>query len=356
MYDYAFDTELVRLAILLGVVVSMLFYNRYGVTTGGVIVPGYMALFAPRPIQIAVVLLIAMLTNWVVQKHLRPRFMLWGRRLFEIEILVALILQSLWLGTLFLFRPYVPQLALLHGIGFLLPGIIAHDMGRQSVRTTIGAALTCMLIVFGLVTLIGAIRDISGLTILLANTPRSARPNIYTYPSKWLTIAIVVSVLTSISLYHRGLFRITLLSDSLRTGGFVTAGYLALFVNQPLDLLFILVCSSVTYLIVTRYLMKRAILFGRTKMAAMFLTSMVVTWSAEILLSGSGLGYIPWIGFNAIAPTIVALLANDAQRQGPQRTLIGASVATLVVFVIMSLLYFGHGLLFSESRSLALVE
>ena len=356
MHDYVFDMELVRLAILLGVVASMLFYDRYGVSTGGAIVPGYLALFVFRPSRIVATLLIAALTCWIVQQHLRPRFMLWGRRLFETEILVALLLQSLWLGALFLSTPFVPQLAILQGIGFLLPGIMAHDMGRQGVRTTIGAALTCTLIGFGLVVLIGAVRDISGLTSLLANTPRSARPSMYAYPSRWLMVAIVVSVLTSIALYRRGFFRITLLPDSLRTGGFVTAGYLALFVNRPVDLLFILVCSSLTYVIVVRYLMKRAILFGRTKMAVMFLTGMAVTWVAEILISVSGLGYIPWISFNAIAPTIVALLANDAERQGPQRTLIGASIATLVVFAAMSILSFGYSLLLPESYSLALVK
>jgi len=45
MHAYAYDTELVRIAIVLGVVVSMLFYDRYSVTTGGVIVSGYLALF-----------------------------------------------------------------------------------------------------------------------------------------------------------------------------------------------------------------------------------------------------------------------------------------------------------------------
>ena len=59
MHEYAYDTELVRLAILLGVVVSMLFYDRYGVTTGGAVVPGYLALFVSRPSHIVVTVVMA---------------------------------------------------------------------------------------------------------------------------------------------------------------------------------------------------------------------------------------------------------------------------------------------------------
>ncbi len=356
MHDYVFDVELVRLAIALGVVVSMLFYERYGVTTGGVIVPGYLALFIPRPAQIVVTLSIAILIYWIVQKVLRPRWMLWGRRLFETEILVGLILQSVWLGTLFVVTPSARNLALLYSIGFLLPGIVAHDMGRQGVRTTLVSAGGSALVVFGLITLIGAFRDILGLPVSLAAGFQTMPAGRLGYPETWLLIGVIASVLASIALYHRGLFHRALLVDSLRTGGFVTAAYLALFITRPLDLVFVLVCSALTYVIVARVLMKQAILFGRSKMAMMFLTGIVVTWAAEILIYFSGLDYVPWLGFGAIGPTIVALLANDAERQGPWRTLVGASIATLLVFGALALIYFGYGWIRSGTPGLALTR
>ncbi len=344
MHEYAFDTELVRLAILLGVVVSMLFYERYGVTTGGSIVPGYLALFITRPTQIVVTYGIAMLVYWIVQKYLRPRWMLWGRRLFESEILVSLVLQILWIGLLFTFVVFAPQLGLLFGIGFLLPGIIAHDMGRQGVKTTIQASLVCTLIVFGIVILIGAVRDFFVFPIQMGDAEYRSLVNAYAYPVDWLLIAIFISVLTSIVLYHSGFFQRTLLPDALRTGGFVTAGYLALFVTRPMDLLFVLFCSTLTYLIVTQFLMKKAILFGRSKMAIMVLTGMTVTWLVEIMIGFSGSPYVPWLGFSAITPTVVALFANDAQRQGPLRTLLGTGASTLIVFALTSLLYYLYSL------------
>lgn len=339
MHAYVFDAELVRLALAIGVVVSMLFYDRYGVTTGGIIVPGYLALFVLRPTQIAATLMIGFLIYWIVQKWLRPRWMLWGRKLYESEILIALLLQGVWLGILFFLVPEEQGFAFLYSIGFLLPGIIAHDMGRQGVRTTIIAAVGSALVVFGLITLVGAFRDIWGLPALSVQRTTSAPAGNLAYPETWLLIGIIASVLASIALYRRGLFHRALLTDSLRAGGFVTAGYLALFVTQPEDLAFVLVCGAATYLIVTQVLMRMAILFGRTKMAVMFLTGIVVTWLAEILISLSGLDYAPWIGFNAITPTVVALLANDAERQGPWRTLLGAAAATGVVLVTLALIY-----------------
>ena len=98
------------------------------------------------------------------------------------------------------------------------------------------------------------------------------------------------------------------------------------------------IVATLTF-IVTGVLMKQAILFGRTKMAAMFLTGIVVTWLAEIAIALSGVEYVPWYGFNAIVPTVAALLANDAERQGPWRTLVGALVSTLLVLTVVVLLY-----------------
>jgi poly-gamma-glutamate biosynthesis protein PgsC/CapC len=333
MHDYLYDVEIVRIALVLGIVVSILFYNKYGVTTGGAVVPGYLALFIPAPGYVFMTLLMATITYWIVQNYLRPRLMLWGRRLFEAEILVALALQGLWLGILFLFTPNMYQLSLLYGIGFLIPGIIAHDMGRQRVSATIQAAVICAFIVFGVITLIGAVRDLAGLPTSLL--PPVYQAQAYAYPIEWLLLGITVGVLLSIALYHLNIFQRVLLVNALRTGGFITAGYLALFVNRPADLLFVIVCSGITYLIVTRYLMKKAILFGRSKMAAMFFTGFIVTSLAEVAIAVSGVNYVPWAGFTAITPAIVALLANDAQRQGPQRTFIGVGIATVAVFIVM---------------------
>ena len=45
MYEYSISNELARLTIILGIVVSTIIYQRTGLTLGGVIVCGYLALF-----------------------------------------------------------------------------------------------------------------------------------------------------------------------------------------------------------------------------------------------------------------------------------------------------------------------
>lgn len=337
MHDYLLDPELVRLTIALGVVASLYFYQRFGVTTGGAIIPGYLALFVTRPTHIVMTFAIASVTYWVVQKQLRPRFMLWGRRLYETEMLVALLFQTIWMSMLWFFTEASPQVALLYSIGFLLPGIIAHDMGRQKVYTTIWAGTICGFVVFGSVTLIGALRDIMDLPVSFTAGIQTMQPT--AYPASWLTVAVIVSTLTSITLYRFSAFFNRLsVSAALRTGGFVTAAYLALFVTRPIELLFVLLCVALTYTMVTKLLMRWTILFGRTKVAAMVLTGMAVTWIIEFLIHLSGIDYLPWAGFNVILPVVVALLANDTQRQGVRPVLVGTTISTLAVFSIMWLL------------------
>lgn len=336
MHNYAFDTELARLAIALGVAASMLYYERFGVTTGGVIIPGYLALFVTQPTQIVVTLLIGVATFWIVQRLLRPRLMLWGRRLYEAEVLTALVIQLIWGLVLMSIAPLAPAVLALYGIGFVLPGIVAHDMGRQGVQATITAAVICALVVFGLVVVVESLQSLWSLPDWIAKADVSSMRRQYAYPVEWLPVGVTFSVLVSMMLYHQlPLFQGGLLPESLRAGGVVTAGYLALFILSPPDLLFIAVSSLLTYLIVTKLFMRWTILFGRSKVAAMFLTALLTTWTLELAISMTATGYVPWRGFNIIVPTVAALLANDSQRQGLGRTAIGTTLATAGVFVLM---------------------
>ncbi len=121
MHDYLFDPELVRLAVVFGVVASVILYERFGVTAGSVIVPGYLALSLPRPAHILATLVIADITYLLVQRRIRPSQMLWGRGLLEAELVVALALQTAWIALLYVAAPPSPDLSGLYAIGFLIP-------------------------------------------------------------------------------------------------------------------------------------------------------------------------------------------------------------------------------------------
>lgn len=329
MHDYFFRTELVRLALVLGVIVSMLFYERMQLTSGGAIVPAYLALFLPAPLYVLVTVGIGYLTYVFVSVLLARRVILYGRRKFEVEVVVGLGLVAIVSTAAKALGTADPTLVGLSGIGFVVPGVLAHDMFRQRPGRTIMALGATTAIVAGLLYLVASLISIAPLTIapLTANPLTAERT---AFPIDLLLPAVITGVLIGIAIYAR---------LGLRSGGFVTGTYLALVLNRPLDLVFSIVAALVTYGIVSYLLMPRLLIFGRRKLSTMILVAAIVAWSGELLITALTDGaYAPWRGFTVITLLVPALLANDAQRQGIERTAWGAAIVALGVFGVVSLL------------------
>jgi poly-gamma-glutamate biosynthesis protein PgsC/CapC len=328
MYDYSISNELARLTIILGIVVSTIIYKRTGLTLGGVIVCGYLALFVGQPLHIIVTLAIAYLTYQIVYKILQKRFMLNGRKLFEIEILVGLIFQVLWITIIRLFVTINIDLTILYGIGFVLPGVIAHDMGRQGARNTIGSILLGVSIVALIIFPLSAIEEVLPNLFVRTSPPLlHTQPYTYTYPIQLLPLGIIVSVLLDLLAYSK--FKV-------RSGGFVTAAYLALFAARPLDVIFVIVASLLTFVFVQLLTSRMVLAFGRTKLGMMILSGVVISWVLEIIIINLTHGqFVPWSGFVIIMPTIASLIANDFAREGAYPTVVTTSLATAGVWLIM---------------------
>jgi len=122
--------------LVLGVVLGILFMELTDVSPGGLIVPGYIALFWHRPDRIALSLVIALLT--VALLRLAGRFLiLFGRRRFALFLLAGFAIRV----VAEFFLPLVnPAFGGLEAIGWLIPGIVASDMDRQGVLKTLLAA------------------------------------------------------------------------------------------------------------------------------------------------------------------------------------------------------------------------
>ena len=70
---------MIEIAIGLGMVLSLIFTETLGVTAGGIIVPGYIALYFTDPIKIVSTFVISLLTLYIVK--LFSQFMLiYGKR------------------------------------------------------------------------------------------------------------------------------------------------------------------------------------------------------------------------------------------------------------------------------------
>lgn len=339
MYEYYVSDELARLTIILGIVVSTIIYKRTGLTLGGVIVCGYLALFVGQPQHIVVTLIFAYLTYQIVYRSLQKRYMLNGRSLFEVEILVGLIFQVSWFMIIRLLGRINVDLALLYGIGFVLPGVIAHDMGRQGPRNTLGSIMLGVFVISLIIFPLAAIEELLPNFFLRTSSPLlRTQPFDYAYPIDLLPFGILASV--AIDLFAYSKFK-------ARSGGFVTAAYLALFILRPLDLLFVILASLLTFLFVQFLTSRMVLAFGRTKLGMMILAGVVISWLLEITIIHLTQGqFIPWPGFVVIMPTIAALIANDFAREGPYQTVLTTSLATGGVWLIMQ----GVVLLLTQSR------
>ncbi len=134
--------------------------------------------------------------------------------------------------------------------------------------------------------------------------------------------AIAASVLISF-IFYEGL--------GLLSGGMVSAGYLALFWEQPLRILTTLLLSVLAYLI-SLAVSRRTILYGRRRFMIVVLLGMVLGWLANSLLAG--LSIVPQ-DLRVIGHIVPGLIANDMHRQGVGRTLFGVVMSCALICLFL---------------------
>jgi poly-gamma-glutamate biosynthesis protein PgsC/CapC len=120
-------------AIGIGVMVSFAFYEIIGFSPGGIVVPGYIALFLDQPVRILITLAVALLTYFAV-KILSNYIILYGRRRFLTMVLVSFLLK--WLIEEIIIKMPISGIEL-RSIGYIIPGLIANEMRRQGIFPTI---------------------------------------------------------------------------------------------------------------------------------------------------------------------------------------------------------------------------
>ncbi len=138
-------TGLLALAVGLGLVLSLLLSEVLGVASAGMVVPGYVALYLTRPVEL-VGLLVASLLTYGAIRVLGRFVILYGRRRTAFAILLGYLLGALigYAGARAL-----PGLALGDQavIGFVIPGLVAIWMDRQGVIETLSTLTVCSVLV-----------------------------------------------------------------------------------------------------------------------------------------------------------------------------------------------------------------
>ena len=74
----------------------------------------------------------------------------------------------------------------------------------------------------------------------------------------------------------------------------------------------------------------------------MVLVGAILGWTAELaVVTWTGGDYVPWRGLTVITLMVPALIANDAQRQGWEKTVWGTVLTSTGTFAIMNVLAAG---------------
>jgi poly-gamma-glutamate biosynthesis protein PgsC/CapC len=133
--------------LLVGLAVALVWAEVTDVSPGGIIVPGYFALYLGRPLRVAATLAVALLTL-AAYRFLARRLVLFGRRRFVLMVLVGAVLSQAWLLVLpKLFDAPVE----LRVIGWVVPGILASSLTRQKILPTLASLAAASALTFAVV-------------------------------------------------------------------------------------------------------------------------------------------------------------------------------------------------------------
>jgi poly-gamma-glutamate biosynthesis protein PgsC/CapC len=135
-------------SIGLGLVVSLIFSEILGLAAGGLVVPGYIALYLNQPMRILGTLLAALVTYGFVR--LIGRFvLLYGRRTMVFSVLAGFLFGYLT-RYLLVFNATLDlgvDTSVIQSIGYIIPGLIAYWMNRQGVVETLCTMIMAAFIV-----------------------------------------------------------------------------------------------------------------------------------------------------------------------------------------------------------------
>lgn len=131
-------------AIGIGLVYGFLLFEWTGLVAGGLIAPGYFALALDQPWAVATCLATALATM-VLVRALSFATLLYGRRRFILCVLAAFALQ--WTAGAAIMGSELAQ-GRVEVVGYIIPGLVAHEMDRQGVGRTLLALLVLSCLVF----------------------------------------------------------------------------------------------------------------------------------------------------------------------------------------------------------------
>jgi len=130
--------------LLIGIIVAVLFIELMDIYPGGIIVPGYIALYLDQPWRVLITILVALLSLFTY-RALSRFLILYGRRRFAMIVFLGVLWSQVWLIIL----PHLFSSSLeLRVIGWLIPGLLANNLEKQKFIPTLAALFTVAIITY----------------------------------------------------------------------------------------------------------------------------------------------------------------------------------------------------------------
>ena len=138
-------------AIGIGLVISLVFSEILGLAAGGMVVPGYIALYLDQPVRIFGTLLAAF-AAFLLVRFLSNFMIIYGRRRLVLVILLGFLFG--YVSRQIPLLEMRDEMLALQAIGYIIPGLIANWMERQGVVETVTTMIMAGFLVRLLVILI----------------------------------------------------------------------------------------------------------------------------------------------------------------------------------------------------------
>lgn len=135
---------MVELAIMLGIVLSLIFIEAFGLAAGGVIIPGYIALQLVNYDHIIGTLLISFATYLIIILISKFTF-LFGRRQMVVALLIGTLLSIL--SHHYMIFNTNTSTSEMSAVGWVIPGLMAHWAAKQGYIKTISMLAITSIIV-----------------------------------------------------------------------------------------------------------------------------------------------------------------------------------------------------------------
>jgi len=121
-----------------GMILSLFLTETLGVTAGGIIVPGYIAINLDNPYRIVITFLISILVYFIV-KFLSSFILVYGKRRLVLSLLLGFIFGYFVRSDQNILTNYFDTNLIV--IGNIIPGLIANWMDRQGIIRTVSTIL-----------------------------------------------------------------------------------------------------------------------------------------------------------------------------------------------------------------------